>query len=656
MVVAEGSTGNMLRTGFGIDVARRGLELLSTAVRQYVLESFRLADAIKDQARNLDLSNRAYQVLGNLLTDAGGDVAMLTQALTINNRSLVDARTLGSAAAGAYRQLGLDVAALERLPAERRLELIGRAVASATDRTQAFDAASKILGTRGLPTLLGALRDLAEQGWDKVADAQERAGRVMSDDAINRLEAAKKNIEKLRQSIVIGFGETVGTADRILEAFALDKLGTLKALAAYAAGPTAGTAALSMHLARTLPQTPPQTDNRDGGAAQRELALKQDLTRAEYDLAAALLHRQTVEGDPNRTDYQKREHLLDLMRRELELREKLAAALRAAPLDGVETPEARDLKLLKLEEQNKQLRAQLQRMEFGTATFDREQATRDNFARFQEEGGPLNFGGAARLGAMDWVTSLGTAGEQVSASLQSSLGMTVSGIGAGIRGWLTGLEDVEDIGLQLLDSLFTQMLDTIVQIGLQWVVNQLLIKTGMSSTHAMGETLRLQRVSATAAEGAAAQAAMTPAAATSSIASFGAAAALGVAALVAAMALFGGFATGGYTGDGARDQVAGVVHGQEYVLNAAATSRLGRGFLDAVNAGAPVASTPPPAVLAGGSAADAGAGGGAGVGVNVSVAVVLDDSAAMAWLSTRTGKKILYRKLGQDRNELGLPS
>ncbi|WP_427838085.1 hypothetical protein ABUS21_04815 [Acinetobacter baumannii] len=46
-----------------------------------------------------------------------------------------------------------------------------------------------------------------------------------------------------------------------------------------------------------------------------------------------------------------------------------------------------------------------------------------------------------------------------------------------------------------------------------------------------------------------------------------------------------GFATGGYTGDMGRGDVAGVVHGQEYVLNAAATKRVGVDTLNAINSG-----------------------------------------------------------------------
>ncbi|CAB3889673.1 phage tail tape measure protein [Achromobacter piechaudii] len=45
-------------------------------------------------------------------------------------------------------------------------------------------------------------------------------------------------------------------------------------------------------------------------------------------------------------------------------------------------------------------------------------------------------------------------------------------------------------------------------------------------------------------------------------------------------------ADGGYTGDGGKYEPAGIVHKGEYVLNAAATSRIGREALDAMNAGA----------------------------------------------------------------------
>lgn len=47
-----------------------------------------------------------------------------------------------------------------------------------------------------------------------------------------------------------------------------------------------------------------------------------------------------------------------------------------------------------------------------------------------------------------------------------------------------------------------------------------------------------------------------------------------------------GFMRGGFTGNRPRDEIAGVVHGQEFVLNAAATSRIGARNLDALQSGA----------------------------------------------------------------------
>lgn len=50
----------------------------------------------------------------------------------------------------------------------------------------------------------------------------------------------------------------------------------------------------------------------------------------------------------------------------------------------------------------------------------------------------------------------------------------------------------------------------------------------------------------------------------------------------------GGFSEGGYTGNGSRSAVAGAVHGQEFVLNAGATQRIGVDNLNAMNDNMPV--------------------------------------------------------------------
>ncbi len=49
--------------------------------------------------------------------------------------------------------------------------------------------------------------------------------------------------------------------------------------------------------------------------------------------------------------------------------------------------------------------------------------------------------------------------------------------------------------------------------------------------------------------------------------------------------------SGGYTGDKGIKEPAGIVHGQEFVLNAAATRRMGKQNLDTINKGGTMAST-----------------------------------------------------------------
>ena len=79
-----------------------------------------------------------------------------------------------------------------------------------------------------------------------------------------------------------------------------------------------------------------------------------------------------------------------------------------------------------------------------------------------------------------------------------------------------------------------------------------------------------------------------------SIGSWGVAAVVGVAAIAGILAAMGAFKEGGYTGDGGRDEVAGIVHRGEFVVPADAVDRIGVGTLEAMSAGAQVG----PAVVA----------------------------------------------------------
>lgn len=134
-------------------------------------------------------------------------------------------------------------------------------------------------------------------------------------------------------------------------------------------------------------------------------------------------------------------------------------------------------------------------------------------------------------------------------------------------------ESLKNVAKQAL----SQLIASFVKLGIQYLVNAALANTAMATTSA---------VSVAAATTTAA--AWAPAAAMVSLASFGANSApanigmLSTFALSKTLSTLGGFMDGGFTGNGARDQIAGFVHGKEFVMDAQSTARIGVGNLNAL--------------------------------------------------------------------------
>lgn len=100
-----------------------------------------------------------------------------------------------------------------------------------------------------------------------------------------------------------------------------------------------------------------------------------------------------------------------------------------------------------------------------------------------------------------------------------------------------------------------------------------------------------------------------------------------------------GFKQGGYTGNMPANDVAGVVHGREYVIDAASTARIGRQNLDALRSG---------------NAAVAPSGGSGGGGPTiVNVAVFGTEEAAMAWLQGKDGEKQIVNAVTKNARTVG---
>lgn len=167
--------------------------------------------------------------------------------------------------------------------------------------------------------------------------------------------------------------------------------------------------------------------------------------------------------------------------------------------------------------------------------------------------------------------------------LQRAFGTAFNRIGDGIANALSrGIVYGENMGKALKEvaaSALTELLSALIKLGIQWVVMQVIGQTAQAAIGATGIAM-----------GAATAAAWAPAAAAVSLATFGANAGPAMAgigatyALTTALSAVKGFREGGFTGNGGRGDVAGVVHGQEFVMNADATAQWFP-ILQAMNAG-----------------------------------------------------------------------
>ena len=116
-----------------------------------------------------------------------------------------------------------------------------------------------------------------------------------------------------------------------------------------------------------------------------------------------------------------------------------------------------------------------------------------------------------------------------------------------------------------------------------------------------------------------------------------------------------GYMTGGYTGDMPRTAEAGVVHGREYVMDAAATSRIGQADLDALRRGAASVQRPDdaPASL-GRRVSTEGAGGASGAApapvINQRIVNVVDPSLIGDWAASPEGEEVIINIIRKNPN------
>lgn len=175
--------------------------------------------------------------------------------------------------------------------------------------------------------------------------------------------------------------------------------------------------------------------------------------------------------------------------------------------------------------------------------------------------------------------------QEVATAAATVIQGTFNGLSQSIEGLINGTMRWGDALRNIGGSIVQSIIRSFADMAAAYIVNQIIIRTAMITTKALGSTLR----AADAAETVATETAKTPVlaqnAAYASIGSFGSAAIIGMALVLAAIAaISAGFQSGGFTGHGQENKVAGVVHGKEFVAHAAATRRY-RNVLEGMNRG-----------------------------------------------------------------------
>ena len=128
-----------------------------------------------------------------------------------------------------------------------------------------------------------------------------------------------------------------------------------------------------------------------------------------------------------------------------------------------------------------------------------------------------------------------------------------------------------------------------------------------------------------------------------------AAVASGMANVAAIRSQSTGFMAGGYTGDIGRNKIAGVVHGQEFVMNAATTRRIGVDNLEALQRG-DMSSLQYPQVVNNYSQSSTQENTPQTVSPIINIALVSDFESAEQWLSTQEGIKQIMQ-INRDNGE-----
>lgn len=286
-------------------------------------------------------------------------------------------------------------------------------------------------------------------------------------------------------------------------------------------------------------------------ATEAAAAAHKDITtllRAQETTIAGIRQQQElINQNPYLTISEKNAQLLALMRLEIETLNAEVAKGQALLTGGTLDPSTYEQVRQKVQEARFEMELLLQK----TST--------------------LNFTGGLKAELIDWANSFGTAAQQVGRAITGSINTALDATATALTGIIFQTSNWRQTALSAAQSIVSSL----IKVGLQMLINA-----------GIGAFTRKQSDAGAIQSGATITAAYTPASVAATGATsgsnwiFGAIAA--AAAIAAIIALLVGFEGGGSTGFGGTKQIAGFVHGQEFVQPQPAVSYYGLQAMEAI--------------------------------------------------------------------------
>lgn len=224
----------------------------------------------------------------------------------------------------------------------------------------------------------------------------------------------------------------------------------------------------------------------------------------------------------------------------------------------------------------------------------------------------------------------------VSESLGSMMTNFTEGLADGIAGAIVKGESLKDTMISVSQTIATDLISSVIKMGIQWVATQLLMDTvAETSAESMMMTSMLRARSLASAWATAASMVAIATEGTATISAM-----TGINTVVAQAKLLSSFATGGYTGDGGKYQPAGIVHKGEYVFTQNDVDRIGLSNLEALHNGEYNITNNN---ITNNSSSHANSGGG-----SVSIVNVVDPNMLRSYLNTSEGQNAILNTIKQN--------